>query len=668
MARESETKSRANSILVAKIRAENSGRKNCQEETSETSHETQDQLSLMELEAELFPKQDERILPMNVAGTVMKFKADSGADINAMSSEHFQILMKARHYKVKKIQGPKLNEELTSADNNKIEVTCTFEASISRAFGPQQRRKVKAKFYVIDATHGAIQPLLGFLTMKNLDLIELDTPFRVSETASNGMEQIKIQKLTTHKCLADLKDDFEPTNENKIFPVLPMEPVKLDVNPDIKPVRHLYNYIPKAYEKATEEKFEEMELSGIIEPAEGKIEWLSRIHVVPKATGGFRLVNNLIELNKALRRSYYQLPSTAKLIQQLSTARFKSKYDLSSAFFHIPLHKDSRPFTCFMTAKGPMQYTRLCMGISIAPEVFQKTMDDLFKGCEGVLIYLDDLCIFADTQQELQMRTERVMEIIKRNNIKLNESKTIEGVEEIEFLGSIVGCGTIRPTAERIESIKHFKLPRTIRQLRAFIGFVNFIASHLKNFSSKMEPMRAILIRYNEMAKSVGRKAAGVIDWTPDEVEAFGRIKTQCTEEIVIKGTFIEDERTALITDASGVGLGLLLVQFDCDGNKRAIECCSRALTQAEMRYPQTEREALAIVWGVTKFYYYLLGRDFEIYTDHAALLFIFGNESKKCSKRSITRAETWALQLSMYRFRMFFVAGTENAGDLLSR
>lgn len=127
-------------------------------------------------------------------------------------------------------------------------------------------------------------------------------------------------------------------------------------------------------------------------------------------------------------------------------------------------------------------------------------------------------------------------------------------------------------------------------------------------------------------------------------------------------GYFDVADRTQLIADACPVGLGAVLIQLN-DRGPRIISYASKSLTNAEKRYAQTKKEALALVWAVERFHFYLYGRAFELITDHKPLETIFGTRSKPCA-----RIERWAMRLQAYKEKVIYRPGKSNIADPLSR
>lgn len=289
-------------------------------------------------------------------------------------------------------------------------------------------------------------------------------------------------------------------------------------------------------------------------------------------------------------------------------------------------------------------------GISAAPELFQKIMEALVAGLEGVIVYLDDVIVFGTTQEEHDTRLAALMQRLKDHDVLLNKEKCLFNVETLEFLGHELSVKGVRPTESRIEAIQNFREPQNTAELRSFLGLVGYVGRFIPNLAGKTEPLRQLL------------RLHVVFRWTDIERAAFDEIKeAMCSVNYL--GFFNTKDRTKLMTDASPVGLGAILLQEDQQGRSRVIAYASKALTELEKKYFQTEREALSLVWGVEKFRHYLLGTKFTLLTDCKALKFLFSPRSRPCA-----RIERWVLRLQVYTYDIDHISGSANLADVLSR
>lgn len=242
-------------------------------------------------------------------------------------------------------------------------------------------------------------------------------------------------------------------------------------------------------------------------------------------------------------------------------------------------------------------------GISCAPELFQKVMESVVAGLEGVVVYLDDVLVSGRTQAEHDKRLHLLLNRMKEYGILLNEDKCVINVSQIEFLGHELTKTGIRPTESRISAIKSFREPRNVSELRSFLGLITYVGRFIPHLADKTEPLRKLL-----------RDGEKFI-WMDLHKQAFDSIKSAVCEADFL-GYFDTKDQCILVADASPTGLGAMLLQKDEQGNSRIISFASKALTPIEQRYFQTEREALALVWAVDKFKLYLLGKRFKLITD----------------------------------------------------
>lgn len=179
---------------------------------------------------------------------------------------------------------------------------------------------------------------------------------------------------------------------------------------------------------------------------------------------------------------------------------------------------------------------------------------------------------------------------------------------------------------------------------------MTYVGKFIPDIAEYTEPLRKLL--RNDL-KSY---------WGETEKIAFQNLKNRLAK-VPNLAYFNPKNRTRLIADASPVALGAVLLQFSANNDPLIISFASKALSDVEKRYSQTEKESLALVWAVEHFYYYLAGLKFELVTDHKPLEAIFKPTSKPPA-----RIERWLLRQQSYNFKVIYKSGKENISDALSR
>lgn len=291
----------------------------------------------------------------------------------------------------------------------------------------------------------------------------------------------------------------------------------------------------------------------------------------------------------------------------------------------------------------------MAFGLCNAPELFQKTMEMVLSGCKGVVVFMDDIIVFGESLEEHDQNLRKVLEVLENYGICLKPPKCRFRQAEVQFLGHKFSRLGATPTEDKIAAVMNAREPQNSAEVRSFLGMVNYVGPFIKNLATLTSPLNKIS---NEKSKFC---------WTETEANAFQKIKEKITK-IDFLSPFDHRRRTRLVVDASPIGLGAVLLQY-VEGMPHVIGYASKALTTTQQKYHQTEKEALAIVWGVEKFSNYLYGINFEIESDHKALEFLFKAGSKPC-----LRVERWVLRLQAYKFTVIYKKGAENIADSLSR
>lgn len=384
--------------------------------------------------------------------------------------------------------------------------------------------------------------------------------------------------------------------------------------------------------------------------------WCSRPVLVKKKNGKDRLCIDLRKLNKVTVKSKYALPHIEQILSRLGKAKYISSIDLNDAFWQIPLDKHSRPKTAFnVPGKGMFQFKVVPFGLTTAAQAMQKVMDSLFSEFNegGVFIYIDDLIIVSETFSEHIKSLQSVANQLKKANLTINFDKCEFCRSSLKYLGYIVDKHGLRTDPDKISCIANYQLPQTVRELRRFTGMASYYRRFIHKFAEIAAPLHELTKKSN-----VRR-----LKWNENAVKAFDALKNAMIQAPVLATPDFNRE-FSLQCDASDGAISSVLVQKDPVSNEeKPIAFASRKLRGAEIHYTTTEKECLAIVFGVEKFTQYIEGVKFEIITDHSALLWLLKQSNLK------GRLARWVLKLQQFDFDIKHIKGKCNiVPDAISR
>ena len=276
-------------------------------------------------------------------------------------------------------------------------------------------------------------------------------------------------------------------------------------------------------------------------------------------------------------------------------------------------------------------------------------------------MYLDDIIIFSDTKEEHIKRLEAVFQKLMTAGLKLKPTKCFFFKDEIEYLGHVVSGKGISTNPKKIEAVTKWPTPKTVYDVRSFLGFVGYYRRFIKNFSKISKPIREVITGLENQSKKAAKKT--YIGWSDAADTAFEQLKTMCVSTPILAYPNYQLP-FSLHTDSSTDGLGAVLYQKQ-DDKQRVIAYASRSVSKAESNYPAHKLEFLALKWAVCKkFHEYLYGsKPFEVFTDNNPLTYILTSAKlDACGQR-------WVAKLANYNFSIKYRCGVSNTeADALSR
>ena len=430
--------------------------------------------------------------------------------------------------------------------------------------------------------------------------------------------------------------------------------VKLNIDENAIPQAQPQRRVPFHIRSKVKAAIKELVRDEIIEPVpdNSPSQWVSPIVVVPKKDNSVRLCVDMRMPNKAIKRVRYPIPTINDINVILNGARYFSKLDLNQAYHQLPLDEESRFITTFATHMGLYRYTRLNYGTNAAMEIFQHVLQQSLHGITGVFNLADDIIVFGSTRQEHDQALECCLARLRDRGLTVNPKKCKFLQPTIEFYGQIFSAQGTCPDPKRIDAIQKMSAPSNAKEVRSFLGMVNYSSKYIKDYATLTAPIRELT------------KNSVAFTWNIEHQTAFEHLKLALTKAPVM-GYFDLSKDTYVTVDASPVGVSAILSQCTSGSNDhKVIAYASRSLSAVESRYSQTEKEALSIVWAVEHFHIFLYGKEFTLITDHKPLEIIYGNSSSKTS----ARIERWVLRLQPYTFLVKYKPGSENAADYLSR
>ena len=422
------------------------------------------------------------------------------------------------------------------------------------------------------------------------------------------------------------------------------DPIQLELkDPNVKPYHAKPYPVPHSQEKRLKDEIKRLCEYGVLRKINNS-EWACPMFTISKPDGSLRSLADLREVNKVIKRKPFPLPKITDMLQKLEGFMYATSLDLNMGYYHMMLTPFSSRLCTIVLPWGKYEYCRLPMGLSISPDIFQEKMSELMSGLEFARAYLDDLLIIStETGFDMHLtKLEQVLTRLQQAGLKINAVKSFFARTNLEYLGYNISREGLRPSQKKVEAILQIKAPTTRKQLRRFIGMVNYYRDMWPQRSHLLAPLTAMT------------SAKVKWKWTSEHQESFDKMKALMARETLV--TFPDFTKEFEIhTDASKLQLGACISQ-----EGKPVAFYSRKLQPAQTRYTTTERELLSIVETLKEFRNILLGQKIKVHTDHENLTYKNFNSD---------RVMRWRLYIEEYSPDLQYIKGTHNVvADALSR
>ncbi|KPJ12974.1 Transposon Ty3-G Gag-Pol polyprotein [Papilio machaon] len=569
-------------------------------------------------------------ITLNICGFDLKFLLDTGSDVTVMSINDKNLYFNS----------------LIIQDSNVL--FRNFDQSITKPLGILTNLSVKynevTKILNIFVVKDNAPRVIGRDWLNELNL----WPPNLSNNFEIGTNLIQNVSDAQQLVKSEFAEVFSPGLGN-----FKGETISLKLKPDAKPRCLPVRRVPFALREKVNNEITRLLNNGRITEVE-QSEWGTPVVPILKPDGSVRLCGDYkLTVNPCLEIDHFPLPHVDDILDTLKQGEYYCELDLKEAYLQAPLSSESKNCTTIVTEAGTFKYNYLPYGVSSGPGAFQRLMMRKLKNIPNTIVFIDNIYIKGKDVQDTYETLCQVLKKLQDSEFKLKLEKCKLFTTSLAVFGFHVNKNGISVIKSNIEPLLNAKTPTNLTLLKSFLGKINYYARFLKNMATVLTPLYECTQKNN-------------FSWTLECEKAFQIIKRKLASAGNLRHY---DPTLALILtcDASDTGLGAVLSNRDENGVVKPIAFASKKLNKVEQKYATIDKEALAVVFGITKFYNYIYGRYFELETDNAALVRIFG-PTKSIPKMAAKRLQHYAIFLSAFNYKVRHIKSSENPADFLSR
>ena len=427
---------------------------------------------------------------------------------------------------------------------------------------------------------------------------------------------------------------------------------------DMEPFKERFHRIAPPLVEEVREHLQEMLDGGAIHPCQSP--WCNAVVLVPKKDGGLRFCIDFRRLNNRTKKDAYPLPWMQETMESMVGTRFFSTMDLKLGFWQVKMAKDSQQYTAFTVGSmGVYEFLRMPYGLCNTPATFQRLMQNCLRelNLTYALIYLDDVIVFSQTKEEHLHRLPVVFGQFLEHRLKLKLSKCHFLQDKITFLGHEISADGMTLGTANLKAIAEMAPLKTYTEIWHFTSMTDFFHRFIKGYSKIAKPLNDLLEGKASKLKNEE------LELTPEALQAFEDLKKKCMMAPVL--VFADFKKPfQLETDASGEGLGAVLLQESDDGQYRPVAYASQELKGGDPKYHSSKLEFLALKWVVMEqFHEYLQYQPFTVRTDNNPLTYILMTPNLDAL------GHHWVAALARYNMKLEYLKGSDNKiADTLSQ
>ena len=375
---------------------------------------------------------------------------------------------------------------------------------------------------------------------------------------------------------------------------------------ETQPIKQRPRRFPAAEQQEIDRQIESMLESGVIDRSESP--WASNVVLVKKKDGTKRFCVDYRKLNHVTIKDAYPIPRIDDSLDTLNGSKWFSTLDLASGYWQVELEDEAKEKSAFVVRGGLYCWRVMPFGLCNAPSTFERLMERVLAGLHWkiLLVYLDDIIVFANTVTEELERLDVVFSRLREAGLKLKPRKCTLFRRSVLYLGHIVSSDGVSTDPEKTRAIADWPTPTNVKEVQSFLGLASYYRRFVKGFANIARPLHRLTEKSRDFV------------WTYECDQAFQELKS-CLQSAPILAYPDPEKDFILDTDACNVGIGAVLSQV-IDGEERVVAYASRTLSKAEKNYCVTRKELLAVVSFLKKFRQYLYGRKVTVRTDHGAL------------------------------------------------